>query len=717
MSATMSNASALRSLVDDRIESWRAGDAPDAVNFLSEHPELARVESLVLDLVQEEYCLRAKAGETLNKDRLYDRLPAYRRSIEKMFEVEEFLDQCPQFALADQRVPWPVPGREFLGYEVVKELGSGTFACVFFAREPDLGHRPVVIKVSRYGMFEAGTLGRLSHPNIMPIHSVQYDQATGWTAICMPLLGTATAVELLQAAFAKGQPTDGAVIARVAATARPIEGIAPAIDAEESRQWRGPYADAIARLGQQLAEGLQQAHAAGIRHHDIKPSNVLLSWSGWPLLLDFNLALDDLAVVNRPGGTQEYLAPELVAHWRDRSKRDALREDPRCDIYSLGAVLYQLLVNRLPAADGTHPPLRSLNPAIDSRLDKIILKCLAVDPDQRYGTAGELAADLREYLSLPLAARRFVSRHRRGFLVAGAAVVAGVFSGAAYVASLKPYPERLLDQGLEEFKRSDYLAALVTFDRCVELSRSSPEARFARGQTLLRLQRWNDARTDFTELRNFHKGWAYALTGYCHMRAGDLLAAYSDYYTSYNEGVRDIRLLLNYADVQRRRKFYSLASEIYTEALGIDPDCAAARRGRAHAVYCIAFDRLKVRVLPNPQVFEDAREDIRLNPDTFVSYYLGAVIFGYAVQIDPSLGERRYEGAEYLKQALLNGLPRESFVAASQRLEPLMTDELWRLVARAPALGTGYMYDFYEQPEFPRLAEWGRFLEAVGESR
>lgn len=727
MSVAISDPALLPPLVRDQIDSWQSGSQPDAAMFLAQHPELASDKTLVLKLAREEYYARARAGETLSKREFCDRFPAFQQSIEAMFEIEQYLDQCPQFALPRQQLPWPKCGDRFLGYEVVELLGSGALARVYFAREPALGNRPVVIKVSRFGSYEAETLGKLSHPNIVPIHSVQHDSVTGGTAICMPLLGTATAIDLLKAAFAEGKPRDGAVIARVAATARPIVGLSTAVNVHEAQQWRGPYADAIARLGLQLASGLQAAHAAGVRHHDIKPSNVLLAWSGRPMLLDFNLSTDEDASIDQAGGTWEYIAPELIANWNDTEMRAALRQDSRCDIYSLGAVLYQLLTNKLPAGDaGAGPPdlkhkqqppaaLGAIDAEIDPRLEAIVLKCLALDPAGRYATAGELAAELQEYVSLPQAAWRFVGRNRRGFLAAGAALAVAAVSGAAYVRSRPPYSERLLARGLSEFERGDYPAALTIFDQCVDLNRDWPEARFARGQTLRALGRWIDARDDFAELKSVHQGWSHALMGFCYMRAKKEVDAASEYRYAHQEGIRNLQFLLNYADALRRRNFFSDAVKIYTEALAVAPDSAAGRRGRANAYYGVAIAQANQKMVPDAQAFADAREDIRLSPGSYEAPFLAAGIFGYAVMMDSDLHCLREEGAEHFKHALRMGLPYESYEGARARLDLLMNDEIQSLLERAPPRNNSIYHERYPQQEFPLLAKWDAFLKAVRE--
>ncbi len=159
----------------------------------------------------------------------------------------------------------------------------------------------------------------------------------------------------------------------------------------------------VARLGMALADALHDLHRQEVVHHDLKPSHVILRADGAAVLLDFGLArhggLPDLvaAEADEPLGTPAYLAPEQVL---------GVRGDPRSDIFAVGAMLYELATGRLPfghaeSAWGRHrrrwfdpAPPRTLNPAIPEWLQEIVLRCLAVRPDNRYASAAQLAHDL-----------------------------------------------------------------------------------------------------------------------------------------------------------------------------------------------------------------------------------------------------------------------------------------------------------------------------------
>jgi serine/threonine protein kinase/WD40 repeat protein/tetratricopeptide (TPR) repeat protein len=164
------------------------------------------------------------------------------------------------------------------------------------------------------------------------------------------------------------------------------------------------YHREVARLGAQVADALAHAHKRGVLHRDIKPSNLLLDAVGNVWVTDFGLAKfeegEDLSQSQDLVGTLRYMAPERFRGVSDR----------RCDLYALGATLYELL-NLRPAFDShdrvrlidqiVHDPPappRQLDRRIPRDLETIVLKALAKDPTDRFATADELAAELRRFL-------------------------------------------------------------------------------------------------------------------------------------------------------------------------------------------------------------------------------------------------------------------------------------------------------------------------------
>ncbi|WP_067818495.1 serine/threonine-protein kinase [Nocardia inohanensis] len=171
------------------------------------------------------------------------------------------------------------------------------------------------------------------------------------------------------------------------------------LDIEALLEWEGPFAPAAAvGLIAQIAAALDEAHAAGLVHRDVKPQNIIVAPDDTAYLIDFGSVLDDgQTSITRSGmliGTPAYLAPE----------RYAGIAGARSDIYSLACVLYECLTGQRPFRTGnpaqlmraqleTDPPAASsLAPAVSIALDRVIARGMAKDPAQRYASAGEFAA-------------------------------------------------------------------------------------------------------------------------------------------------------------------------------------------------------------------------------------------------------------------------------------------------------------------------------------
>ncbi len=298
-------------------------------------------------------------------------------------------------------------GQTVSHYRVVERLGSGGMGVVYKAEDTRLG-RLVALKFLPEGLSrdahaverferEARAASALNHPNICTIHDIDAHQ--GQHFIVMELLEGQTLADRLQG--------------------RPVE-------TKKLLEW-----------GMQVAEALDAAHAKGIVHRDIKPTNIFMTDRGQTKVLDFGLAkllrpvseaplTASLTQTKAVVGTLPYMAPEQLR---------AEEVDARTDVYSLGAVLYEMATGRRPfdaaasatlAADILHkapPPPGRTNPDLPTRLDDIILKCLEKDRENRYQSTKELAVDLRR-LATPSSEARRVSVGPRAAAVLVAVVVA-----------------------------------------------------------------------------------------------------------------------------------------------------------------------------------------------------------------------------------------------------------------------------------------------------
>ena len=219
---------------------------------------------------------------------------------------------------------------------------------------------------------------------------------------------------------------------------------------------RGPLPSAeAARVIETVARAVHAAHAAGVVHRDVKPSNVLVGSDGVPKVTDFGVAkrdgVDDLTVTGAVIGTPAFMSPEQA------SGRKVTRA---ADVYGLGATLYALLTGHAPfqgveQADilakvrTEDPPLpRSLRPDVPPALEGIVLKCLAKDPAARYATAADLADDLAKWQAgqTPTApppgwrdgARRWARRYRRAVALAGLLVLVASAAAVGTWAAAQP---------------------------------------------------------------------------------------------------------------------------------------------------------------------------------------------------------------------------------------------------------------------------------------
>ena len=299
----------------------------------------------LLSKVYRDFCSRRAAGEQLDADAYCAQYPHIQSSLTRLLHAQLFGEET----ITDEPKPrWPLEGENFLDYHLMRELGRGAFARVFLAAEPKLGNRLVAVKISQLDASEAEVLGRIQHPNIVPVHSVHEDRAAGLMAVVMPYAGSATLCDLLDQAQLSARPEAPArVILDVAANVKyPLDpvGRRPTPDATLKT---GSYIDGIRLLGAKLADALAYLHDRGICHRDLKPSNVLLSPEGEPLLLDFNLCADIQATLKRLGGTMPYMSPEQLRATAG-SAIYAAALDARSDIFALGVILYQL-------ATGQHP--------------------------------------------------------------------------------------------------------------------------------------------------------------------------------------------------------------------------------------------------------------------------------------------------------------------------------------------------------------------------
>jgi serine/threonine-protein kinase len=281
----------------------------------------------------------------------------------------------------------PDAGWRLGNYQILEEIGRGGMGVIYRARQRHSRRIVALKRILSYHADSQETLTRfrreaqavasLDHPNILHIYEVG-ESEEGLPFFSMKFAGGGSLLEA-----------------------------APALRSNPRR--------AVA-LMTKVARAVQYAHGQGILHRDLKPGNILLDGHGEPLVSDFGLAkwLDATSHLTRTLTTfaaPGYIAPEQV-------NGPAGKLTPAADIYSLGAILFDLLTGRPPflgehalkviqqASEKPAPKLRTLAPTLDRDLETICAKCLEREPNARYRSAGDLAEDLERWLEgHPIVAR------------------------------------------------------------------------------------------------------------------------------------------------------------------------------------------------------------------------------------------------------------------------------------------------------------------------
>lgn len=502
---------------------WDEGQPADARAYLDQHPEAAADRSFTFELAFEEYAYRAERDTAPSIETFAARFPVCKSALAEMLLVNQWVEKTSGSLPA-----WPLPGQSILGFRVVRELGRGSFARVYLASESALGNRPVALKVSRRGGAEADILGRLRHDNIVPVYSVQEDPLSGMTLVCMPYLGGTTLGNVLDRVFTASTPSKADAILEASRVGHDeAELIGPG--KTSTTLLHGSYVQGVVELGIQLADALAFVHDRKIYHRDLKPSNVLIRPDGRPMLLDFNLSFDEHAADQPLGGTPMYMAPE---HLRaiDPEEKGPCLVDGRSDLFSLGVMLYEFLTGRHPFGPAPEKgnaltvvrtlrqrqaagfePVDRLNPAVDKKLSRIVVRCLALEPRDRFASAGDFAAALRECLATK--SRRLP--RPRILVAAAAAVLIVATSLTAVLAFRQPYSQRQYNEGVEALRSGEYSRAVGFFNRALEED-DAPKVRLARARAHLGMEDWQAALADLRQIDKLEpSGQIKAMLAYC----------------------------------------------------------------------------------------------------------------------------------------------------------------------------------------------------------
>ena len=676
MSAGLTTASVRSS--DSRASAVIAGwpvDRPFSVDaVLDEQPELSGHQSVLIDLAYEEFCRLEESGRKVAPSVFIGRFPQIERPLRRVLQLHDLCNNTPEVrdVLLGER--WPAAGSELTGYRLIEEIGRGAASRVFIAEDLELASRKVVVKVGRSRQ-EAAALGALQHPHIVPVLAARTDDATDFSVLCMPWLGRATLDAVIDRLFEKGAPRAAGDLSRAVQATVGFESIA-------AGRTQGTFGSAVAGLGRDLAAALAHAHARGIVHSDVKPSNVLLTEDGTPMLLDFNLARreGDEHLFNR-GGTLPYMPPEQLARWQEADSAS-----PEADVFSLGVTLYELLTGMLPfgtlepgdlaaaarqlAERHTHGPgpLPAGRLQGNRRLGELIDDCLAADPADR-PSAERLSKELAATLRPAAVARQSLRVHRREVLIALAAGLGLAATGAGAVAFRTPRVDREWESGLAATDLGRFEEAVTHFDYVVSERPDDAAALVARGWSLLQTGEPHRALADLRQAYEQQPtGNIAALLGYAVLLStGDLGYAKTNFGKAILDGYDTAAVRNNAGYCYLQAAEFTSANVHLRSAVRIDPDCGAAHHNLAllDLREAIAEERA-----PDLGIIERALDVSSPSPGLFLD---AACVFAAACESGGDFEEAVLRNCE---SAISLGIDREECLATVRSYYPELTDSM-----------------------------------------
>lgn len=329
------------------------------VEYLDDFPRLSR-EKIPADLIYEEFYIRKQAGLVVISQEYLSAWPHQSEELRCLLSLNEDQGSSQIFQEKKNRILASLQAGQSLDeFYLIDKLGEGAFAHVYLARQTSM-QRLVALKVSVERSEEPQTLAQLDHEFIVRVFDQRILPEKDLRLLYMQYLPGGTLLEVLREmrATPEGERT-GDVLLRSVDRCLEKQGVnRPAESSVRATLKQLSWGETISWLGARLADGLDHAHRHGVLHRDIKPANVLLTGEGIPKLADFNISFSSQVEGAKPatyfGGSLAYMSPEQLEACHPIHEKGAEDLDIRCDLYSLGMMLWELLTGKRPFRD---PPV------------------------------------------------------------------------------------------------------------------------------------------------------------------------------------------------------------------------------------------------------------------------------------------------------------------------------------------------------------------------
>ncbi len=419
----------------------------------------------LLDRIVDEVLKQQRGGVHPNVNEYIARYPRLAEQLLEIFPALSFAEQIGTSSRFDLKETSESNCEEFpkeIGdYELIQEIGRGGMGVVFAARQISLDRTVALKLLSRHlssnpqlakrFLRESMSAAKLQHPNIVAVYG--NGSANGFSFYAMQLIDGQNLREILHA-----EKNEHAKLETPSPGGHELSSTI-SIKGHSSGHASLEHFKQIAAMGYQVAMALDYAHAHGCVHRDIKPSNLLVERSGRVWVADFGLAKVDndenLTLTGDLLGTLRYAAPEQLEGVTS----------PSCDIYGLGATLYEMvtlqpafnysqnaeLLERIRNETPARP--RSLRPSVPRDLETIITTAMQRDPRLRYRTASDLGQDLERFrYGMPIKARQTSTFQavyrwaRRNRLTAATLLLAWILSSIVIPGLMLAYSIRLRNE-------------------------------------------------------------------------------------------------------------------------------------------------------------------------------------------------------------------------------------------------------------------------------